>query len=97
MEKKFLSESTAKRIVFDIKDVNNNLSSKDNIYYQHSDEDLLKGYALIIGPDDTPYAYGFFLFKFEFPYDYPHSPPKVTYCTNDGIIRFHPNLYINGK
>ena len=58
---------------------------------------MLVGYALIIGPKDTPYAYGNFLFKFLFPYDYPHTPPKVTYHTNDGYTRFNPNLYKSGK
>ena len=58
---------------------------------------MLYGYALIIGPENTPYANGYFLFKFNFPYDYPHSPPTVTYHTNDGYTRFHPNFYKNGK
>ena len=30
-------------------------------------------------------------------YAYPHKPPKVEFITNDGITRFHPNLYKNGK
>ena len=32
-----------------------------------------------------------------FPPDYPYKPPTVYYLTNDGITRFHPNLYRNGK
>lgn len=92
-----VTASTVKRLISDIKDIQKSDLSKDGIYYKHDEENMLKGYALIIGPKDTPYAYGNFLFKFDFPYNYPHAPPKVTYHTNDGQTRFNPNLYKNGK
>jgi ubiquitin-protein ligase len=57
----------------------------------------MKGYALIIGPSDTPYFGGNYFFEFNFPADYPHSPPKVKYCTNGNNVRFNPNLYTCGK
>jgi ubiquitin-protein ligase len=57
----------------------------------------MKGYALIIGPSDTPYFGGNYFFEFNYPADYPHSPPKVKYCTNGNNIRFNPNLYTCGK
>ena len=31
------------------------------------------------------------------PDDYPLSPPKFDFMTTNGIIRFNPNLYCNGK
>jgi len=43
------------------------------------------------------YFGGYYFFNFDFPADYPYSPPKLTYSTNDGVTRFHPNLYKNGK
>jgi ubiquitin-conjugating enzyme E2 Z len=58
---------------------------------------MLKGYAMIIGPSETPYFGGFYFFEITYPYDYPHSPPKVKYCTNNNGIRFNPNLYTCGK
>jgi ubiquitin-conjugating enzyme E2 Z len=58
---------------------------------------MLKGYAMIIGPEGTPYHHGFYLFELDYPTDYPFSPPKVKYHTNDGKTRFNPNLYRNGK
>lgn len=92
-----VTATTVKRLISDIKDIQQSDISKDGIYYKHDEENMLNGYALIIGPTDTPYAYGNFLFKFNFPYNYPHAPPKVTYHTNDGYTRFNPNLYKNGK
>ena len=57
----------------------------------------MEGDAIIFGPENTIYQYGVYIFHFKFPSNYPFSPPKVTYHTNDGITRFHPNLYRNGK
>ena len=57
----------------------------------------LTGYAVVFGPTDTIYRYGAYMFEFKFPTNYPVSPPKLTYLTNDGSTRFHPNLYRNGK
>lgn len=90
-----ISQDTARRLIKDIRAI-----TKDppkGIYYIHDDTNILAGKALIIGPPDTPYEGGYYFFKFSFPGNYPHSPPKVTYCTNDGKTRMHPNLYKNGK
>ena len=84
-----------KRIILDIKDINN--SPIDHIYYIPNEDNICQGTALIIGPKDTPYANGFYFFDFEFPDNYPHSPPTVKYMTNDGNTRFNPNFYRNGK
>lgn len=92
-----ISKNTIERIAKDIKCIRKNPLTDNGIYYKHSDEELLIGYALIVGPKDSFYSGGFYLFKFDFPYDYPYSPPKVTFLTNDGYVRFHPNLYKNGK
>ena len=94
----FITKTTINRLIHDIKDVKINIDSdKEGIYYEHDEKDILNGYALIIGPPDTPYAFGYYLFEFKYPFDYPHSPPTVIYHTNDGVIRFHPNFYKNGK
>lgn len=84
-----------KRLIKDIKEIIKN--PIDNIYYQHDETNMFKGYALIIGPQDTPYAYGNYLFEFTFSSNYPFEPPLVKYFTNDGTTRFNPNLYIDGK
>jgi ubiquitin-protein ligase len=93
----FVSKETLRRIISDIKDLRKNPLSAHGIYYEHDEQDMLKGRALIIGPADTPYADGFYLFKFQFPSNYPHAPPTVEFCTGDGYTRFNPNLYRTGK
>jgi ubiquitin-protein ligase len=58
---------------------------------------MLLGYAYICGPKDSMYFGGNYFYKFEFPYDYPHRPPKMTFMNTDGKTRFHPNMYKTGK
>ena len=90
-----ISSSTIQRLVKDVKYITKN--PINNIYYKHDDENIMKGYALILGNKDTPYSGGNYLFEFTFPDNYPYEPPKLKFLTNDGYMRFHPNLYINGK
>ena len=92
-----ITKETTKRLLSDVTDLIKNPLIDENIYYIHDDADMLKGYALIIGPDDCIYEGGAYFFEFHFPYDYPLRPPHVTYYTNDGHTRFNPNLYRNGK
>ncbi len=94
---KLITKDTIHRLLKDVKEIIKNPLNDHNIFYKHDEEDMLKGYALIIGPEDTPYLGGNYFFQFDFPYDYPYTPPKVTFCTNNGKCRFNPNLYMNGK
>jgi len=92
-----ISSATVRRLAADIKDIMQQPLTDNGIYYSHDDEDLLKGYAMIIGAEDTPYAGGYYFFEIVYPPTYPHAPPTVTYCTNGDAVRFNPNLYVNGK
>jgi ubiquitin-conjugating enzyme E2 Z len=92
-----ITKETIRRLLKDVKEMMTNPLTDNGIYYIHDDEDMLKGYALIIGPSETPYFGGNYLFELNFPTDYPHSPPKVTFCTNGDGVRFNPNLYTSGK
>ena len=92
-----VTRDTIKRLAKDVKDIMKSPLTDNGIYYEHDENDILKGYALIIGPPDTPYSGGYYFFKFQYPHDYPFSPPTVTYHTNDMITRFNPNLYRSGK
>ena len=93
----FISKETMNRLLKDVRDIIKNPLTDQGIYYIHDDTDMLKGYAMIIGPSDTPYFGGYYFFELNYPTDYPHSPPKVKYCTNGNNIRFNPNLYTCGK
>ncbi|MCJ1397344.1 hypothetical protein MMC11_000536 [Xylographa trunciseda] len=62
------------------------------------DSDVRSVKALIIGPSETPYEFGFFEFAVRFPQDYPDKAPSVTATTtNGGRCRFNPNIYSQGK
>lgn len=92
-----ITKDTVNRLLRDVRNIMTNPLTDNGIYYVHSDSDMLKGYAMIVGPSDTPYFGGFYFFEFDYPKDYPYSPPKVTYHTNGKDIRFNPNLYKCGK
>jgi ubiquitin-protein ligase len=92
-----ITKDTIYRIIHDIKTISKSPLTEHGIYYEHDDSDMLKGYAMIVGQEGTPYFGGFYFFELKFPYNYPWSPPVVTFCTNNGYVRFNPNLYINGK
>ena len=91
----YISKETLKRLVSDVKNIKKDSLESEGIYYQHDETDILKGYAMIIGPENTPYFGGYYLFELSFPTNYPFAPPSIVYETNNGHIRFHPNLYIN--
>lgn len=94
---KVVTRDTINRLLKDVRDIMKSPLTSQGIYYCHDDEDMMKGYALIIGPEDTPYFGGNYYFSFQYPTDYPHSPPAVKYWTNGDDIRFNPNLYKCGK
>ena len=70
----------------------------EGIYVCPDEDRVDQCYALLIGPEDTPYENGFFYFHMDFPFDFPFNPPKVTFMTTGGgQVRFNPNLYADGK
>jgi ubiquitin-conjugating enzyme E2 Z len=83
------------RIVNDLSDFNEN--KPEGIYLYINKKNFYKNYALIIGPKNTPYFGGYFLFEIIFPKDYPKNPPSVKFLTINNSVRFNPNLYENGK
>ena len=92
-----ITRATQKRLINDLRDLMRNPLADQGIYYSHDERNMLKGYALIIGPSDTPYMDGFYLFEVVIPYNYPFAPPKLKFMTQGDNIRFKPNLYRNGK
>jgi ubiquitin-conjugating enzyme E2 Z len=86
---------TVMRIVQDVYDFNKN--KPEGIYLSIDKNNLMKQYALIVGPKDTPYFGGFFFFEITYPEDYPKKSPGVTLLTTEKNVRFNPNLYECGK
>lgn len=95
--KNTMTIKSQKRLLKDVANIMKNNLSDQGIFYVHDETNFLNGYAMVFGPEKTPYENGIYFFNFKFPYDYPFSPPKLTYLTNDGKTRFNPNLYRNGK
>ena len=89
------------RINFDINRLDRDKDTLDNekIYFRfYEGDDLNTKYKqLIIGPKDTPYDGGFYLFNAQFPDQYPFHPPKMKTRTQGEGVRKHPNLYVSGK
>ncbi len=52
---------------------------------------------MIVGPSDSPYEGGFYLFRGQFPDQYPFHPMTMKSMTQGGGVRKHPNLYVCGK
>ena len=74
------------------------LDPLDGIFVQPDETLVNVCHAIIVGPSDTPYEFGFFYFLLEFPDQYPCVPPRVTLkTTGGGQVRFNPNLYACGK
>ena len=74
------------------------LNYESTIFLRYSEKNIQLIQVLIIGPENTPYENGCFLFDIYIPNDYPSVPPKVNLQTTGyGKVRFNPNLYNNGK
>ena len=90
------------RILFDISEIEKNkkdLNEIEGIYFSFNVENKIetKYHMLLIGPDDSPYEGGFYIFEAVYPDEYPFYPMSMKSLTQGGNIRKHPNLYICGK
>jgi ubiquitin-protein ligase len=84
-----------KRILLDIVDLHKEPIENAHIHYDESN--LYEIDLLLIGPEKSPYYDGFYMFKLIFNDRYPQEPPKVKFLNSFEKVRFHPNLYENGK
>jgi len=92
-----MNQMSPKRLHKEIEHAKDPSMESQGIFYSLDDVNMMVGKALIIGPEGTPYEGCLLCFRVEFPPDYPFSSPKVLILTSDGVTRFHPNLYVDGK
>ncbi|KAL2817435.1 ubiquitin-conjugating enzyme/RWD-like protein [Aspergillus cavernicola] len=91
-----MSDQAILRITREIKQIQQGADMAFAVDYEESDIRNVR--AVILGPPDTPYQFGFYEFTIKFGKDYPTSPPTVrAVTTNGGACRFGPNLYAGGK
>ena len=93
-----MNSGLAKRLAYEIKIYESQKKVLNNagIFLDYNTDNLTSMKCLIIGPDNTPYEGGFYIFKIDLPDNYPFNPPKFTFLTRFDNIRFHPNFYVNG-
>ena len=92
-----MSSKSIRRIQKDIKLYHSSDINQHGIYVYFNEKNMYKARALIIGPKDTPYQNGFYLFDIQYPDCYPQKPPTVVLQTLNRSARFNPNLYTDGK
>ena len=61
-----MSSRRTKRIIKEIKELEDSTKvlNDSGIYFYYNDENIGMLYALLIGPEGTPYEKGFYFFKF---------------------------------
>ena len=104
-----MSSKRTKRITNEIKEIENSakILEESGIYFYYDETNINYVYALLYGPENTPYEKGFYFFRFEYPANYPMEPPIAKYYTQGYLrnsttntlfsVRFNPNLYVCGK
>jgi ubiquitin-conjugating enzyme E2 Z len=95
MSKKTSLDRSTKRVLADIKNYISNKPELTHISFNTSNVKTIM--VMIFGPSNTPYHNGNFFVELKFSNTYPFEPPKANFKSTDGIIRFNPNLYANGK
>ena len=79
--------ATLKRILKEIVDFKKNQPLNVGLI-QIKEDDVFNYFAIIIGPDYSPYENGIFYVNIRYPDGYPFKPPKCTFLTRI----FHPNI-----
>lgn len=91
-----MADQSIIRITKEISDLQKN--SDLSLAVAFRDRDVRNVRAMIIGPHETPYEFGFFEFAVRFNKEYPRKSPAVTaMTTSNGRCRFNPNIYSSGK
>ena len=92
-----MNQRVCKRIFnVDIKNYTKSKLDECGIHIIFDEVNLMNAHILIIGPKDTPYENGYYIFTVKFTEEYPFKPPKVLF-QSISKVRIHPNMYTSGK
>jgi len=72
------------------------VNSEASMFFWIDKNKLDKMRFIITGPADTPYEQGLYIFDMTINKEFPTKPPLVHFSNNGGV-RFNPNLYNCGK
>lgn len=72
------------------------INSEASMFFWIEKNKLEKMRFIITGPSDTPYDQGLYIFDMTLSSEFPYKPPLVHFSNNGGM-RFNPNLYNSGK
>jgi ubiquitin-protein ligase len=72
------------------------INSEASMFFWVEKNKLEKMRFIITGPADTPYEQGLYIFDMTLSNEFPTKPPQVHFSNNGGV-RFNPNLYNCGK
>ncbi|THV01707.1 hypothetical protein K435DRAFT_390964 [Dendrothele bispora CBS 962.96] len=86
-----VNQAAMRRILREIANLKKN--PPQGIRVQTSEENIYDVTGIIEGPEETPYAGGYFKVKFRFTEEFPASPPKCWFATKI----FHPNVSSSGE
>jgi ubiquitin-protein ligase len=96
--------SVSKRVTRDIKELIKNQDElrKLNIFIDIDDKDIRHFYFMFIGPENTPYHNGYYIFEVRIPDNFPVYPPKLKFLIRndsrlDSRYFVHPHLYNDGN
>mmetsp|Transcript_12538 Transcript_12538/g.19197 ORF Transcript_12538/g.19197 Transcript_12538/m.19197 type:complete len:253 (-) Transcript_12538:17-775(-) len=99
-EEKIVNRRKLKRLIQEVASMQANLplSPSSSVFLRTDTNRLDIMQAMIVGPQQTPYSGGLFLFDLYCPRSYPQCAPKVhLQTTGHNTVRFNPNLYACGK
>lgn len=72
------------------------VNNESSIFFWIEKNKLDRMRFIITGPADTPYDQGLYIFDMSLSENFPSKPPLVHFSNNGGV-RFNPNLYDCGK
>ncbi|KAG1733742.1 ubiquitin-conjugating enzyme/RWD-like protein [Suillus lakei] len=86
-----LTPATMRRLMREITELKN--TPPEGIRVVTNEENMLDLTGIVEGPEQTPYAGGYFRVRFQFTHEFPTAPPKCWFATKI----FHPNVSFAGE